>query len=120
MIFEIVEYAYPEWKAQARMSCPSTQAKVEDCEAVTRPAPQPTGGSSIDDVEIVVGEPTPLLLYSALELLPVPFHSIPVHDALLLVSKISTGRMMEGSPNDEKCSCSVKRGPGELRRALCS
>jgi hypothetical protein len=44
MIFEIVEYAYPEWKAQARMSCPSTQAKVEDCEAVTRPAPQPNGG----------------------------------------------------------------------------
>jgi len=37
----------------------------------------------IDDVEIVVGEPTPLLLGLALELLPVAFDSIPVHDALL-------------------------------------
>jgi hypothetical protein len=37
----------------------------------------------IDDVEVVVGEPTPLLLDVALELLPVPFQSIPVHDALL-------------------------------------
>ena len=36
----------------------------------------------IDDVEVVVGEPTPLLLGSALELFPVPFDSIPVRRAI--------------------------------------
>jgi hypothetical protein len=33
----------------------------------------------IDDVEVVVGEATPLLTDLALELFPVPFDSIPVH-----------------------------------------
>jgi hypothetical protein len=37
----------------------------------------------IYDVEIVIGKTSPLLLGSTLELLPVSFNSIPVHDALL-------------------------------------
>src|SRR5438067_12304561 len=37
---------------------------------------------SVDYVEVIVGEPTPLLLGSALELFPVPFDSIPVHGAI--------------------------------------
>jgi hypothetical protein len=39
--------------------------------------------SPIDYIEVIVGEPAPFLLGSALELLPVAFDSIPVHDALL-------------------------------------
>jgi hypothetical protein len=35
-------------------------------------------------IELIVGELTPLLLNSALKLLPVSFESIPVHEALLL------------------------------------
>jgi hypothetical protein len=38
--------------------------------------------SPIDYIEVVVGEPAPLLLGSALELLPVAFDSIPIHDTL--------------------------------------
>ena len=38
--------------------------------------------SPIDYIEVIVGESVPLLLGSALELLPVAFDSIPVHDAL--------------------------------------
>src|SRR6266699_6444456 len=38
----------------------------------------------IDYVEVVVGEPAPLLLDSALELLPVPFDLVPIHDPLRL------------------------------------
>src|SRR5262245_13043775 len=37
-----------------------------------------------DDVEIVVGELAPLLLDLALDLLPVPFHAVPVHVVLLI------------------------------------
>src|SRR5205809_3862417 len=37
---------------------------------------------SVDYIEVIVGEPTPLLLGSALELFPVPFDSIPVHGAI--------------------------------------
>ena len=37
----------------------------------------------VDDVEVIVSEPTPLLLGSALELLPVSFDSIPVHEKRL-------------------------------------
>lgn len=36
----------------------------------------------IDNVEVIVGEPAPLLLGPALELLPVALDSILVHDAL--------------------------------------
>src|SRR5436853_7382393 len=37
----------------------------------------------VDNVEVIVSEPAPLLLGSALELLPVPLDSIPVHSTLL-------------------------------------
>jgi len=39
--------------------------------------------SPIDRVEVIVGESAPLLLDATFKLFPVPFDSIPVHDALL-------------------------------------
>ena len=39
----------------------------------------------LDDIEIVIGEFSPLALYFAFELLPIPFDLIPVHFVLLSV-----------------------------------
>jgi hypothetical protein len=77
----------------------------------------------IDDVEVVVGEPAPLLLGFAFELLPVPLDSIPVHHTTLrifvffaLYGPISTmHRCARGSPRrpcGEKAQLAalVKRG----------
>lgn len=38
-----------------------------------------------DDIKVVVGEFSPLLLDSAFELLPVAFNPIPIHGGLLVV-----------------------------------
>jgi predicted alpha/beta-hydrolase family hydrolase len=40
---------------------------------------------AFDDIEVVVCEIAPLLLRLALELLPISFHAIPIHVALLLI-----------------------------------
>src|SRR5439155_8324572 len=39
---------------------------------------------ALDDVDVIVGEFAPLLLYLALELFPVAFDAIPIHRTLLL------------------------------------
>src|SRR5262245_60256227 len=50
---------------------------------------------AFDHVDIVVGELAPVLLHFAFELVPVSFHTIPVHHLLLLV--IADDRML-GKP----------------------
>src|SRR5262249_39761427 len=57
----------------------------------------------IDNIKVVVSESTPLLLGSTLELSPVPFNSIPVHD---------------GRPPDFRLICKCPNKLNSLSRGL--
>ncbi len=43
---------------------------------------------SVNDIEVIVGELAPILLGLALDLFPVAFNAIPIHDVLLYVSRV--------------------------------
>src|SRR6202007_2535492 len=68
----------------------------------------------VDNVEVIVSEPAPLLLGSALELLPVPFDSIPIHGALPFVLFKLAQKLLSATTRDWRDSTATLLQRGAL------